>query len=130
VVEKPEYKTDYATGPEYQVMDDAGWKGDSLKDVQQVGGSYDMYAAPATKKVMPVGEWNNARIIYNNGHVEHWLNGEKVVEFEESSADFEERYKKSKWTQFPGWNRSKTGAISLQDHGAPVYYKNIKVRAL
>jgi hypothetical protein len=130
VVEKPEYKTDYATGPEYQVMDDAGWKGDPLKDVQLAGGNYDMYAAPATKKVMPVGEWNNAKIVYNNGHVEHWLNGEKVVEFEEGSADFEERYKKSKWTEYPGWNKSKTGAISLQDHGAPVYYRNIKIRAL
>jgi hypothetical protein len=130
VAEKPEYKTDYATGPEYQVMDDGGWKGDPLKDVQLAGSSYDMFAAPPTKKLMPVGEWNNAKIIYNNGHVEHWLNGEKVVEFEEGSADFVERFKKSKWTGFPGWNKFTSGAISLQDHGAPVYFRNIKVRAL
>lgn len=129
VVEKPEYKHDYETGPEMQVMDDAGWKGD-LKDAQKAGSNYDMYAAPATKKVMPVGEWNNAKIIYNNGHVEHWLNGEKVVEFQEGDADYQERYKKSKWVDFPGWNKYKSGSISLQDHGAPVYYRNIKIKAL
>ena len=130
VVEKPEYKHDYESGPEYQVLDDKGWKGDALKDAQMVGSSYDMFAAPSSKKVNPAGEWNTARIVYNNGHVEHWLNGEKVVEFEESSADFEERYKKSKWVEYPGWNKSKTGAISLQDHGAPVYFRNIKIKPL
>ncbi len=130
VVEKPEYSHDYDTGPEFQVMDDVGWKGDSLQDAQKVGSNYDMYAAPATKKVNPVGEWNVARIIYNNGHVEHWLNGEKTVEFEEGSADYQERYNKSKWTKYPGWNISKTGSISLQDHGANVYFRNIKIKVL
>ena len=129
VVEKPEYKTDHDTGPEYQVMDDLGWDGE-LREAQKAGSNYDMYAAPATKKLMPVGEWNTSHIVYNNGHVEHWLNGEKVVEFEEGSDDFNERYKKSKWVEYPGWNTSKTGAFSLQDHGAAVYYRNIKVRAL
>ena len=129
VVEDPKYKHDYETGPEFQLMDDGGWK-DQLRDVQMVGGSYDMYAAPATKKVNPVGEWNTARLIYNNGHVEHWLNGEKVVEFDEGSPDFTERYKKSKWVDYPDWNKFKSGSISLQDHGAAVYFKNIKIKAL
>jgi hypothetical protein len=130
VIEKPEYGHDYETGPEYQVMDDAGWKGDSLREAQKVGSNYDMYAAPPTKKVKPVGEWNEARIIYNNGHVEHWLNGEKTVEFQEGDADYQERYKKSKWPEYPGWNISKVGSISLQDHGANVYYRSIKIRQL
>lgn len=129
VVEKPEYDHDFVTGPEYQLIDDAGWQGE-LKPAQKSGSNYDMFEAPTTKKLMPVGEWNEARIIYNNGHVEHWLNGEKTVEFEEGSADYEERYKKSKWVEYPAWNKSKTGAISLQDHGANVYFRNIKVRAL
>lgn len=129
VIEQPEYKHDYETGPEYQVMDDSGWKGE-LREVQKAGGNYDMFAAPATKKLMPVGEWNTARLIYNNGHVEHWLNGEKVVEFEEGSDDFAKRYKESKWVDYPGWNKFKSGAISLQDHGAAVYYKNVKIRVL
>lgn len=129
VVEEPKYKHDYETGPEFQIMDDSGWK-DELQEVQKVGSSYDMYPAPSTKKVNLVGEWNNARLIYNNGHVEHWLNGEKVVEFDESSPDFIERYQKSKWVDHPDWNKFKSGAISLQDHGAPVYFRNIKIKAL
>jgi len=130
VVERPEFGHDYETGPEYQVMDDIGWKGDSIRAEQMAGSNYDMYAAAADKKLMPVGEWNIAKIIYNNGHVEHWLNGDKVVEFEESSEDFNQRYQKSKWKEYPGWNKFKTGAISLQDHGAPVHYRSIKIREL
>lgn len=130
VVEKPEYQHDYETGPEYQVMDDTGWKGDSLTDKQKAGSNYDMHAALADKELMAPGEWNTARLIYNNGHVEHWLNGKKVVEFDEGTPDFQERYKKSKWVNYPGWNTFKVGSISLQDHGAPVYFRNIKIRSL
>jgi hypothetical protein len=129
VVENPELHNDYETGPEYQVIDDAGWVGE-LKPAQKAGTNYDMFEAPTTKKVMPVGEWNTSRIIYNNGHVEHWLNGEKTVEFEEGSEEYNQRYQKSKWVEYPSWNKSKTGAISLQDHGAPVYYRSIKIKSL
>lgn len=129
VIEDSLYKHDYETGPENQVIDDNGWEGE-LREAQKSGSNYDMFEAPPTKKLMPVGEWNTAKIVYNNGHVEHWLNGEKVVEFEEDSDAYKERYKKSKWVDYPGWNKSKTGSISLQDHGAAVYYRNLKIRAL
>lgn len=130
VVEKPEYSHDYVTGPEYQVLDDKGWTGDSLTASQLAGSNYDMFAAKADKKLNPAGEWNTAKIIYDNGHVEHWLNGEKVVEFEDDGEEFKKRYQQSKWTEHPDWNKSKRGAISLQDHGAPVYFRNIKIREL
>lgn len=128
-VEDPKYTYDYETGPEYQLLDDAGWKGE-LKDAQKAGSSYDMFPAPKTKKLNPPGEWNTARIVYRDGHVEHWLNGEKILEFDESSDDFKTRYSNSKWKDYPDWNKFKTGVISLQDHGAPVYFRNIKVREL
>ncbi|MEO5602959.1 MAG: DUF1080 domain-containing protein [Cyclobacteriaceae bacterium] len=129
VVEAPEFKFDYESGPEFQLMDDSGWEGD-LREEQKAGGNYDMYAASASKKVNPAGEWNTARIIYYDGHVEHWLNGDKVLEFEEDSDDFRERYNKSKWKDYPAWNKAKTGVISLQDHGAPVYFRNIRIKEL
>lgn len=129
VVEDPKYQYDYETGPEYQVLDDGGWKGD-LKDAQKAGSSYDMFAASASKKLNPAGEWNTARIVYSNGHVEHWLNGEKVVEFDENSEEFKARYNESKWREYPDWNKSKSGAIALQDHGAPVYFRNIRIKEL
>lgn len=130
VVESKEYGHDYETGPEYQVMDDAGWTGGELKPAQKVGSNYDMFEAPETKKVMPVGEWNVSRIFYKDGHVEHYLNGELTVSFDEGSDEYNKRYQVSKWVDHPAWNKSKVGAISLQDHGAPVYYRSIKVRAL
>lgn len=129
VVEKPEYKHEYETGPEYQVLDDTGWK-DPLKPEQLSGSNYDMHAASTNKKLNPVGEWNTARIVYNKGHVEHYLNGDKVVEFDVNSPDFKERYNKSKWKDYPGWNKFEKGSIGLQDHGAPVYFRNIKIKAL
>jgi len=129
VVEKPEYSHAYVTGPEFQVCDDPPGTG---RERSKAGSSYDMYAAPATKKLNPVMEWNTAKIVYMDGKVEHWLNGEKVVEFDESSEDFKLRYDQSKWSSedYPYWNTYKEGSIALQDHGAAVWYRNIRIRNL
>jgi hypothetical protein len=132
VVEKPEYSHAYVTGPEYQVMDDP--EGPVSEEVanKRAGSNYDMYAAPLTKKLNPVGEWNTARIVYKDGKVEQWLNDEKVVEFDENSEDYIEKFNKSKWASgdYPYWNTYKEGSIGLQDHGAAVWYRNIRIRKL
>lgn len=130
VVEKPEYSHAYNTGPEYQVLDDPAWSDRNLKSSQLAGSNYDMYAAPEDKTLHPAGEWNTSKIVYNNGKVEHWLNGDKMVEFDESSEEFKQRYENSKWKNYPGWNQYKEGAIGLQDHGAPVWYRNIRIKEL
>jgi len=132
VVEKPEYSHAYVTGPEFQVRDDGQDEVTAENANKMAGSNYDMYAAPSTKKLNPVGEWNTARIVYQDGKVEHWMNGEKVVEFDENSEDFKARFEKSKWSsgEYPYWNIYKVGAIGLQDHGAAVWYRNIRIRRL
>jgi len=132
VVEKPEYSHAYVTGPEFQVRDDPPSTDDLSNANQLAGANYDMYAPDSTKKLNPVMEWNTARIVYLDGKVEHWLNGEKVVEFDESSEDYKEKLEQSKWStgEYPFWNSYKEGSIALQDHGAAVWYRNIKIRSL
>jgi hypothetical protein len=132
VVEKPEYTHDYVTGPEYQVADDPPVLGPPSSQNKRTGSCYDMYAAPPDKKLNPVMEWNSSRIVWKDGKVEHWLNGQKVVEYDVNSQDFKERYAKSKWSsgKYPDWNAYKVGSISLQDHGAVVWYRNIKIKRI
>ena len=129
IVEKPEYKHAYDTGPEYQLLDDVNFPS-PVKDVQKTAAAYDMYPAKADKKLNPAGEWNTAKIVYDHGHVEHWLNGEKVLEYDVGSADWKARYEKSKWVNYPGWNQYKKGSIGLQDHGSKVWFKNIRIKKL
>lgn len=129
VVESDEYSHAFSTGPEYQLLDDIGYP-DELKPSQYTASNYDMYAASEDKPVKPAGEWNTSKIIYNNGHVEHWLNGVKVVEFEEGSEDWQARYEKSKWKDYEGWCKYKKGSIALQDHGNYTAFKNIRIKKL
>ena len=132
VVEKSEYSHAYVTGPEFQVRDDGPGDSTLSGDNKMAGSSYDMYAAPPTKTLKPVMEWNTAKIVYNDGKVEHWLNGEKVVEFDENSEEYKERFEQSKWStgEYPHWNTYNEGSIALQDHGAAVWYRKIRIRVL
>ncbi len=129
VVEGKQYHAAYETAPEYQLIDDLGWP-EKLEEWQKTGADYAMTNTVNDKKLMPVGEWNNSRIIYNKGHVEYWLNGMKVVEFEAYSPEWEKLRASGKWKQFPDYAISKTGHIGLQNHGSGVKFRNIKVRKL
>ncbi|GAB5408652.1 MAG: DUF1080 domain-containing protein [Balneolaceae bacterium] len=129
VVEDPKYDHDFETAPEYQILDDEFSASETLPH-KMLASSYDMFA-PGQKTINPYGEWNKVRLIYNNGKVEHWLNEEKVLEFTEGSPEWEEAYAKSKFSrEFPDWGKSKTGHISLQDHGDFVAFRNIRIREL
>ena len=129
VVEDSQYDAPYKTGPEYQLIDDVGYPGD-LEDWQQAGADYAMYAANEQKILHPAGQWNSSRIVFNQGHVEHWLNGVKVVEFEAWSEDWNQRREAGKWKDYPDYGTAKTGHIGLQDHGNMVWFRNIKIKKL
>jgi hypothetical protein len=129
VVEGPKYKAPYETGPEYQIIDDIGFP-DKLEPWQQAGADYGMQVANEKKKLKPVGEWNTSKIVYNKGHVEHWLNGEKIVEFEANSPEWNKEKTEGKWKDYPDYASVKSGAIALQDHGNKAYFKNIKIKQL
>ena len=129
VVESPKYHATYETGPEYQILDDAGWTG-KLEDWQKAGCDYAMHLPNNQKHLMPRGQWNTSKIVFNHGHVEHWLNGKKILEFEAWTAGWNKKKAAGKWKDYPDYGMAKTGHISLQDHGHKTYYKDIKIRDL
>ena len=121
-----------AIGPEFQILDDARHPDAKLgRDGNRtIGSLYDMITAPATKKVNPPGEWNNARILSQGMHVTFYLNGQKTVEFERGSKEWRDLVAISKYKVWPAFGELKEGHILLQDHGNQVFYRNIKLRDL
>jgi len=130
VVERPGFKVPYVTGPEYQVLDDIGFP-QKLEEWQKTGADYAMYTCDNEKKIVKkAGEWNNSKIVFDNGKVEHWLNGQKVVEFEAWTDDWFARKESGKWDFAPEYGLARSGLFALQDHGSRVWYKNIKIKEL
>ena len=128
VVESPQYEAIYATGPEYQLVDDLGFP-QKLEDWQKTAANYAMHP-PMKNALRPVGQYNLTRLIVQKGHVEHWLNGEKIVEYQLWSPEWENLVKAGKWKDYPMYGRAKRGHLALQDHGKQTWFKNIKIRAL
>lgn len=118
----------YMSGPEMQVLDDERHP-DGQSRLTSAGAAYGLYPAPAGV-VRPAGEWNGARLVVNGTHVEHWLNGSRVVTYELGSPDWEQRVKRSKFAAWPTYGRASSGHIALQDHGDRVAFRNIKIRVL
>lgn len=129
VVEDKKYKGASETGPEYQIIDDEGYPA-KLEEWQKTGADYAMHLAGPGKKLKPVGEWNRSKIVFDKGHVEHWLNGKKIVEFEAWGDDWNKKRIAGKWSSYPDYGKAKAGVIALQDHGNKTYYKNIRIREL
>ena len=118
----------YWNAPEMQVLDDARHP-DGQSRMTAAGAAYDLYPSPAGI-VKPANEWNAVRLVVNGNHVEQWLNGVKVVEYEFGSPDFQAKVKESKFAQHPNFGRNSEGHIGLQDHGDVVAFRNIKIRVL
>ena len=135
VVEDPYFKVPYVTGPEYQLIDNEGWEATNaptkLEEWQKLGVDYAMYLPnPEVMSVNPQGEWNNSRIVFDNGHVEHYLNGKKILEFDAWTEDWFARKGSGKWEMAPEYGLARRGVICLQDHGYPASFRNIKIKDL
>ncbi len=128
VVEAEGYDYVWNSGPEMQVLDNVCHP-DSRYVSHKAGDLYDLIESkyPVAK---PAGEWNKVRIIKNQGKVEHWMNGVKIVEYDMNSPEWPELIAKSKFKDMKGFGLAPKGKISLQDHGDKVWYRNIKIKTL
>jgi 3-keto-disaccharide hydrolase len=124
-----EYDHIYWSAPEYQLLDDID-AADNKTRLTCAGAVYAMYLSP-TGHLKPVGDWNQTRIIARGAHVEHWLNGFKLVEYELWSPDWEAKVKASKFNDWPSYGRAKRGHIAMQgDHDGALAFRNIRIREL
>ena len=118
----------YQSAPEMQVLDDKKHS-DGKNKLTSAGALYAMIAPPKSV-VNPVGEFNKVRIKVKDNHVEHWLNGIKVVEYEYQSDDMWALVAKSKFKTMPLFAKASAGHIGLQHHGEEVWYRNVRIRKL
>ncbi len=121
-----------AIGCEFQILDDLRHPDAKLgRDGNRTLGSlYDLLPAATTKKPNPIGEWNTAHIIVRGDRVQHWLNGEKILEYDRTSPEFQAAFAQSKFKNIPEFPHWTDGHILLQEHGNEVSFRNIKIRVL
>ena len=118
----------YYGAPEMQILDDNGHR-DGQSELTSAGSNYGINPAPRGV-VKPLGEWNTARILVQGNRVEHWMNGQKIVEYEFNSEHWKRRVQESKFRQWPEYGQAQRGHIGIQDHGTWVAFRNVKVRVI
>ncbi len=141
------YDSPTEMAPEYQLIDDAGYADlhdlsgynsqfgvehpERLQDWQSTGADYAMHTPdPVKKKLRPAGEWNSSRIVFTPERVEHWLNGELLLSFVPWSEEWEEKRDGGKWKDAPDYGKFREGYIVLQDHGSPLWFRDLRIREL
>ena len=112
---------------EMQILDDINFNDKEPK--RSAASLYDL-VTPQNKQLKPVGEYNLAKLVVNGNHVEHWMNGQKIVDYELNSPDWKAKVANSKWKSVPTYGQASEGYIGLQDHGDKVEFRNSRIRVL
>lgn len=129
LVEDQKYDGPYQTAPEYQLIDDIGFPS-SIENWQKTAANYAMHPPYKRDLFKGAGKWNTSRISYDQGKVQHWLNGELVVEFDQNSEQWKTLKNSGKWKDYPDYKISNSGPIGLQDHGVGIRFKDIRIKRL
>jgi len=116
------------SGPEFQVLHNEG-HADGLAPITSAGSNYALHP-PIRDGTRPIGSWNTSRLLVLGSHVEHWMNGIKLLEYELGDVDWTRRVEASKFASLPRYGRELIGHIAIQDHSDPVAYRNLKIRRL
>lgn len=128
IQDKPKYEHSWHTGMEMQVLDNAG-HADAGNPKHRAGDLYDLISC-STETVKPAGEWNRAEIKIDKGKLDLYLNGTNVVSTTLWDDDWKKRVSGSKFREWTDFATFKSGHIGLQDHGDPVWFRNIRIRKL
>jgi 3-keto-disaccharide hydrolase len=128
VVEHPDDTSMWMEAPEYQIIDDAGYPS-PLKPTQKTAANYDLQP-PAVDATKRAGEWNTTRIVVDGAHVEHWLNGKRIVAYELWTDEWNRLVAASKFKDHPRYARAKSGRIGIQDHGDWIAFRTIRIREI
>jgi hypothetical protein len=118
-----------AIGHEYQMIDDERHPDAKIGPHRQTAAFYDVFPA-ADRPMKKAGEWNSSEVIVKGNHVEHWLNGKRVLQYELDSPELRAAIAKSKFKDIARFGKPQKGHILIQDHGDQVWFRNVRIKSL